>query len=252
MLLDLQRAFRATVLSHEDAAASLVQTPHGAVARRLAVYRNTVQKSLVDVLAAAFPIVQRIVGERFFFALARDFATRFPPHVPQLSVYGADFPAFIADHERTGDLPYLADVARVEWARGQAYFAEDAEPLNPQTLSALALEKLPAAIFHLHPATNLVSSRFPIHRIWSVNQPDVAQVPAVDMSVSESVLITRPQYQVIVRALSSADATFVAACARGLSLNDATMAALAVDDAFDLQTALQHHLLNATFVRLTA
>ncbi len=240
MLLEVQRAFKASVTGVD-----------GAISRRLAVHRNNVQKSLVDVLAAAFPVVQRMVGEPFFYALARDFAVTHLPAVPQLSLYGADFAAFIATHQHAQQLAYLADVARLEWARGEAYFAVDAYPLHPQSLVAIDADALPKAKLSLHPAARLVSSRFPIHAIWAAHQSDSNDVAHIDMSVSENVLISRPQYQVFVRLITPADAAFVGACLSGATLNDATVAALGVDERFDLQAVLQQHLEFGTFSAVT-
>lgn len=252
MLLELQRAFRATVTGEADAVAPFVCVARGPATRRIAVYRNTVQQSLVDTLATAFPVVVRIVGARFFRALARDFVVRFPPAVPQLALYGAGFPDFIAGHERTQMLPYLADVARLEWARGECYFAADAPPLDPSQLAGLAPERLAAARLTLHPAARLVRSPFPIHRIFMVNQPDVIAVPPVDMSIPEDVLLTRPGGRVDLRLIAQADAAFVAALAAGAALAQAADAALAADAAFDLQGALQQHFARGTFAAVAA
>lgn len=251
MLLELQRTFRATVTSRDDAVAPLVRAAHGPVSRRIAVYRNTVQKSLIDVLAVAFPVTQRIVGERFFAAMARDFVVQHPPRAPQLSLYGDGFAAFIAAHQRTQGLPYLADVARLEWARGEAYFAADAPALDPAALAAIAPDQLVKVKLNPHPATRLMTSTHPIHRIWAVNQPDVADVPAIDMNVAESVLISRPLYEVHLRKITQANGAFVAACAQGQMLGEAVAQAFVAEPAFDFQAALQDHLINGTFTALT-
>lgn len=250
VLLDLQRIFRATVTSADDILADRVNASRGPVSRRIAVYRNTVQKSLADVLAAAFPVTQRIVGVRFFHALATDFAVRHPPTVPQLSLYGAGFPDFIATHPQAQELPYLADVAWMEWARGEAYFAADALPLDPGALSAVPVEKLSEVKLFLHPAARLIRSFFPIFRIWSVNQPEILDVPAVDMHVSENVLISRPQYEVFVRKIAAADAAFLSCLMNSGTLGEATVAGLACDEAFNLQDALQEHFFKGTFASL--
>lgn len=252
MLLDVQRAVRATVLSNQDSIAPFVRAARGPVASRIAVYRNTVQKSLVDVLEVAFPVVCRIVGPRFFYEMARDFVHCHPPTVPQLSVYGADFPAFLAAHPQISTMPYLHDVALLEWARGESYFAADAAALNPAALSALSPEQLPELKLLPHPALRVVQSQFPIHRIWTVNQPSVTDVPMVEMDVAECVLITRPQYEVFIRKPSKGEAVLAAACAEGHNLNDAVVKALDADRAFDLQAALQLHFMAGTFTSFQA
>lgn len=247
MWLETQRSFRATVTGVDDAIAPQAHSAHGTLAQRVAVYRNTVQQSLIDVLASAFPAVQRIVGVRFFSALARDFVRSHLPDVPQLSVYGVKFPDFIATHKRLSDLQYLADVARLEWARGESYFAADAAPLDLAGLAAIAPERLASVIFTLHPATRLVVSPHAIHRVWMVNQPDVVDVPAIDLGIAERVILTRPHYAVMVRLIAPADAAFVAALNRKLSLGAAAGEALSVDPAFNLQAVLQDHFIHGTF-----
>jgi hypothetical protein len=245
---DLQRRFRAVVLGDEDAPLQgLVRSPGMSVAGRIDIYRNTVQTSLADVLATAFPVVQRVVGEAFFAGLVRRFITAAPPTVPNLSVYGAGLPAFIAGDDVSRQLPYLADVARLEWARGEAYFAADAPLLDPASLAARSPEEIDRAALTAHPAVRLVCARFPIFRIWQVNQPDVSDVPPVAMDVAENVIVSRPGHHVVTRAVTAPDAAFVAQVLEGAALGRAAAKALELDDSFDLQAALTEHFVNGSF-----
>ena len=248
MLDALQRAFHDAVLGADDGAlTSRTATPRGSVAARIAIYRNTVQSSLAGVLAAAFPVTQRIVGPAFFTALARRFIAGAPPQAPQLSAYGADFPAFIAsDHGRHG-LDYLADVARVEWARAESYFAADAPGLDPSAITVIAPDVLDRTVLMLHPATRLVHSAFAVHRIWQVNQPGVEDVPAVNLTTPENVLLSRAGGRVSLRPLSSGDAAFVAAIQDGAALGVAAAAAYDAEPGLDLAAALRDHLIGTTF-----
>ncbi len=246
MLAGLQRAFQDAVLGEADGTLAEHVTAPG-LAARIAVYRNTVQGSLGEVIAAAFPVTRRIVGDAFFSALARRFAAGHPPRLPQLSAYGADFPDLLAEEAALHRLPYLADVARLEWARGESYFAAEAPALTPGVLIETSPEALDALKLRLHPATRLVRSPYPIHRIWQVNQPEVEDVPAVDMSVAENVVLTRREGRVALRLTSAGDAALVAAIAEGEGLGDAAARALAEDAAFDLESALRDHLIAGTF-----
>ena len=248
MLRDLQKQFATAVTGTGDAGLDAhVRSPGGRVSTRIDVYRTTVQESLGDVLAAAYPVTQRIVGAGFFRGLAAAFIAQHPPTVPHLAVYGDGFADFVAIFAPANALPYLPDVARLEWARGEVYFAADAAPLDPVSLQAIAAQALPELKLRPHPAARLVISPFPALRIWEVNQPEVAEIPAIDMSMAQQVLITRPAFQIVMREISAADAAFVAALMNGAGLGDAATAALEVDSAFDLQAALQGHLLHGTF-----
>jgi hypothetical protein len=252
VLRDLQRSFRAAVTGDsDDALAPHVRSPRGNIAARIDVYRTTVQESLADVLATAFPVTQRIVGPAFFRGIAGAFIAAHPPRAPQLSAYGDALPDFIAGLAPARDLPYLPDVARLEWARSDSYFAADAAHLDPRSLQALAPDALESLELRLHPATRIVPSSFPILTIWEVNQPDIVEVPPVDLRVPQRVLVTRMNDVVLLREIGAADMAFVTALAAGAALSDAAEMAAAVDAGFDLQTALQDHLLGGTFAALT-
>lgn len=206
----------------------------------LAVHRNNVRGGLGETLATAFPVTRRIVGVKAYAALADAFVRATPPRVPQLSAYGTGFADFIAGHEVSRQLAYLADVARLEWARAESYFAADAAVLDPARLAALMPEAMADVVLRLHPATRLVHSRFPIHRIWEVHQS--GNVPEVNMNVEEAVLVTRPGMELVTRKISSADAALVRAIAAGRTLGEAAEAM-----GPDLQAALAAHFTHATF-----
>jgi Putative DNA-binding domain len=140
---------------------SLVVGPRGKGAiKRYNVYRNNVTVSLIEALAAIYPAVRRITGEEFFRAMARFHLRETPPSSPLLFEYGRDFPAFIARYEYAQDLPWLADVARIERAWLDAYHAADAEPLSPSALAAVPGGRTGDLTFTPHPATRFVRSRF--------------------------------------------------------------------------------------------
>jgi hypothetical protein len=118
--------------------AGVTATAPDDLAQRFAVYRNNVTVGLVDALAARFPVIQRLVGVEFFRAVAREFARSHPPRSPLLFLWGEAFPDFLAALPSLADYPYMADVARIEVARGVAYHAADAMPLPVSDLLAAA------------------------------------------------------------------------------------------------------------------
>jgi hypothetical protein len=242
-LRETQRHFRAAVLGGDTA-------PVAAVVRgadRIGVYRNTVQGSLIDVLATAFPVVRRIVADAYFAALARRFIAAAPPRMPHLSMYGDGFADFIAGADVGTRLPYLTDTARLEWARGECYFAADAAPLDTARLAALLPSAMEQTVLHPHPATRLIVSAYPIYRIWTVNQPEVTAVPPVDMETGEQVLVSRRGHHVVTRAITAGDGVFVSAAMAGETLGEAAAAAQKAEAGFDMQEALQAHFINGTF-----
>ena len=232
----IQSAFAAVLLDPDrPPPPGLVAHHGGPVVRRLAVYRNNVTVGLIDALAARYPAVARIVGEEFFRAMARVFVRAHPPGHPLMMQFGSDFADFIAGFEPAVDLPYLADIARLEAARTRAYHAADAPPLDQAALAAIAPEQLPELGFRLHPSVEIIRSEHPIVTIWAMNAGEAEPGPIDDWS-GEDALVARPALDVEVRRLPPGAAVFLATLAEGHHLG-AAAAAAAHDPRFDLAAA---------------
>lgn len=204
------------------------------VAQRFGVHRNNVTVSLIDALAETFPVVQQLVGAEFFRAMAGEFVRRSPPGSPVLAWYGDTFADFVADFPPAAGVPYLADVARLEYARVLAFHAADAEPLPLAELAACLAdpERLPSLRLQLHPSLAVIASRFAIVSLWAAHQ-GVVDIGEVDPAQAECALVLRHDLAVEVSALSAAAARFVAALMAGETLGAAVTQAASPPDAGD-------------------
>ena len=251
MLRDLQERFHAALLAGDPAAAvESIVSDRIPAAYRFGVHINTFTSSLVQELESTYPVVRQLVGATFFHGSAVAFIRSHPPTVPQLWVYGADFPVFLDDFAPARSVPYLADVARLEWARCEAYFAADDGRLCPDALQSVAAVLYPALRFRLHPSVRLVRSRFPVLRIWTAHQGSAEVVRRVDPAAEgETALVMRTGADGKVSAglVSAGDASLVAALQAGRSFLDAVALALSAEPGFDLQGALVGHLQRGTF-----
>ncbi|AUH32958.1 DNA-binding domain-containing protein [Paracoccus tegillarcae] len=189
-----------------------------ALAARFAVYRNNVMHSLSRALARRFPVIERLVGAEFFAAMAVEFIHAHPPRSPVLIAWGGEFPGFLQGFPPVASLPYLPDVARLEYARGQAYHAADIKPMDSAALAACGQpDRLSLT---LAPGTRLLCFDHPAVTIWQANQP--GGNPSTRAEGPEKALIyRRPDFQVPVRSVSDDTAAFLAAVIGGDSLADA-------------------------------
>ena len=227
-------AFSAALLDPGRETPALVSGPAGkAAAKRYNVYRNNVTVSLIDALAAVYPAVQRITGVEFFRAMARFHIRETPPTSLLLFEYGRDFPAFIERYEYAQGMPWLADTARIGRACLDAYHAADAAPLTASDLASVPAERLGDLVFTLHPATWVLRSRFAAVTIFAANR-EPGPVEAIDASEAEDALITRPEFDVVVRRLAAGEAEFLSALIAGRPLGEAAGAALEACPDFDI------------------
>ena len=230
-----QRCFAEALLDPEQACPpGLITWNASDPARRFAVYRNNVIVSLVDALADTFAVTQDLVGEAFFRAMARVFAYTNPPTSRLLVFYGETFPEFIERFPPAASLPYLADVARLEFLRVRAYHAADVAPVRREDIVAVLADedKLPDLGLALHPSLAVLDSAAAVVALWAAHQ-GIGALATLVPDVPETALIVRDGLDVEVMSIPRASGVFIKALKRGATLGDAMALAQRSDPDFD-------------------
>ncbi|MGE5130025.1 MAG: DUF2063 domain-containing protein [Sphingomonadaceae bacterium] len=205
----------------------------------LGAYRTNVEGNLAGALAGAYPVVRKIVGDGYFAQLCRAYGAGHPSASGDLNRYGARFTSFLAHYDEVADLPYLPDVARMEWLAHLAYFAQDPADFDPRALASLAPERYASLRPRLAPACALLASSWPLGRIWAVHQEDYQGEFDIDLgSGPDRILVHRPRWRASVSSLGAGDFHFLEAVGREAALGAAFDAGLAADPAFDPSSAL--------------
>jgi Putative DNA-binding domain len=219
-------------------------------AGRLRIYRNHALTTLGAVLEGTFPVVCRLVDKRFFAYTAHEYLREHPPHSRCLVEYGADFADFLAAFEPCKDLPYLADIARFEWALNTAATAREAFPLKMEALAGIPPEGTALLKVALQPSLSYFASGWPIDAIWLANQQK--EVPTVDFaSGGTTIEIRRADDGFSWQRLDTGAFAFRRALAEGFALGTAAATA-AADPAFDLAAALDRLFAEGLVVGLGA
>lgn len=179
MLLEFQRDLAAAISAPVDGP--------------LRVYRNTVLHGCVEALRDNYPVVARLLGEDMFATLAAEHASQCPPRKPVLALYGARFPDWLEEQPWIVDLPYVADVARIERMHTEALFAADAEAVTMDDLRGR--DEWQALKLPLHPATRFDWLTTPAMTIWLAHREPVAGELDIDWC-AEGALFTRARLSV--------------------------------------------------------
>jgi hypothetical protein len=183
-LLELQRAFGASLLREQDDAVCAVIVDEGfTAAERLRIYRNTCRSTLIATLRMTYPAIDRLVGREFFDLAAAQFVGAHPARTAYLNEYGAEFADFLAAFAPASRLPYLADVARFEWALGVAANAVDAPLLGTAALASVDAADHASLRFEAHPSVSLLLLAYPADEIAdAVLSGDEAAMAQVDLA----------------------------------------------------------------------
>lgn len=233
-LHELQQSIaRAVITGHCEAGADGIVADAPGAAARLAIYHNHYRVTLIDVLASTFPATLTAVGEDHFRAAARGFILTQPPSEPRLTVYGAGLPAFLAQLPPLAPWPWLADLARLEWAVHVALHAPDASGMGANGLSAEHRAWPMDLRVRLHPSCSVLTSAYPVDRIRHALLAG-AEAEPTDCAVAVCcLLVCRMGEDVGWLHLPPASAVFVARLADDGSFAPAAAVAAAVDPSFD-------------------
>lgn len=249
-LRDLQRDFMAAVFSEEkDALARHLPGTATESAWRIDIYRNNAVSNLSSALESAYPVIVKLVGAEFFHYAAQEYISRCPSVSGDLHVFGEAFGAFLAAFPPAAQLPYLPNVARLEWLCHKAYFAADHAPLALDRLKQVAPEHYGRLQFRLNPACALFESAFPVERIWQVNQDRYTGDQALDLSSgAATVMVKREMYRVAVSALPRSEWCGLHALSTGHTFATACDVALQIDPNLNLGAALRRWVEEAILV----
>ncbi|MCC7596808.1 DUF692 family protein [Janthinobacterium sp. FW305-129] len=241
-----QQAFATALL---DTEATLPAFAGDVVPQRFSLYRGNLSAAWRRTLAHAYPVVLALVGEDFFGGLARAYGRKMPSDSADLNQFGARFADFLAAFPPVDELPYLPDMARLEWALHLAHYAADAQALAPESLAALHPDQLEARRFTLHPACALLASGWQVAAMWQAHQEgDGSGIFPQDLQVASQALVCRPRWKAQVLVLDVAAHAALQALRQGQTFGAALDAAFELDPAFDLAAHLRQWLAHAVLV----
>jgi len=176
-LRELQQAFfhslraRAmpTPASADPALLAIIAGPPPLDSReRIDIYAEMYAARLIDALAETFAKTAELTGTERFQVLARAYIAASPSTHPSLRCVGAGFSALLAHSE--GVPSYLADLARLEWARLEVFDAPDCVPLALESLRGVRPEHWHTLEMRPIPALLKLRTRWPVHEIWAAGK----------------------------------------------------------------------------------
>ena len=168
----LQNDFIAAFFStnSQDAASHVKGDESLSAEQRIGIYRGSVHGILTQALEQTFPVCKMLLGEKFFNAMCDVFIDQHPPSSPFFADFGATLASFLDTFEPAKPVPFVADMARLEWLRKQAWQTK-LEPASDFTQLMETPEADYATLtFSLNPSLQLFQSNYRIDLLWNAHQ----------------------------------------------------------------------------------
>ena len=150
-----------------DSAAPVMIRGGASGAERVAdVYGGGYLTRTREALAEVYEAVHMVLGPRRFAALAAAYTEQHPSHEYNLSFFGRQLEDWLEASAWHRALPFLPDLARLEWLVCQAFHAFDDPPAEASRFASLPVEAWERARFQFQPSMGLIASAWPIRDIW--------------------------------------------------------------------------------------
>ncbi len=167
---------------------------------RLDIYAEAYFARLVDSLAKDYEAIHAVLDEDSFRRLVADYLVAYPSHTPNIGEVGMHFPHFLKSSAFAANIPYLSDLATLEWTLIEAFYARVIPRFDPTSLSAVSPEAWASMKLILHPSVTLLRLDWPVDEIWKTRHE--TEIP-VDLSLEETHLVVfRDEFSLNVQRLS--------------------------------------------------
>ena len=164
---------------------------------RLEVYAEGYLARIREALAEVYEAVRHVAGERAFTALAEAYARQFPSHEYNLTMAGRFLPEFLPGYPLTASLPFLPDLASLEWQVCRAFHSFDEPSLPVARLAQIPAERWERVTLRFQPSVSLAASAWPIRDIWAARGTPRADVDIDITGRPQQILVYRRDERVM-------------------------------------------------------
>jgi hypothetical protein len=216
-LADLQRAFQDYVLQSGDGfGGSVRDTSKADRTTLLDVYRDGYALRLIEVLTTDYPGVLAMSGPADFDHMARAYIAAHPSRHPSARWVGKHLADFLGSTPPYDKSPAAAEMARFEWALGEAFDSPDVEPVVAEAVMSVPPEAWETISFAPLPSLLHMDFAFEVPPSWQRREevePGELEVAALAEPVAW--VIWRPELMTNFRSLEPDEAAMLDAMIEG-------------------------------------
>ena len=158
-LEQLQRHLQAHVLDGSNGIEAEIEgTESVSISTRLATYSDAYRLRLIEALESNYPLLAELLGADEFATLGRRYIDNYPSQRYSIRWFGHRLFKFL--RVSYDNQPWLADLARWEWATAHAFDAADATLLTWNDLAVLVPDAWASLSLRAIPSMTRVQTQF--------------------------------------------------------------------------------------------
>jgi hypothetical protein len=134
--------------------------------RRVRIYGDQYFWRMYEALTLDFPKTCSQLDEPVLRRVVKQYAKDRPSRHWDLGRFGSGFVEWLGAHQVKGARADLVDLARLEWARNEAFLAPDAAPIDAVAMARVPPEALPGAVLAFVPSCALVTCQHEVAALF--------------------------------------------------------------------------------------
>ncbi len=211
-LRDLQLGMRTRIQSHGTTSASSAWlNPQGGVEgdERMDVYAEGYLARVMEALAEVYETIYHLLGRDAFIELSESYIHAHPSHSYNLNFIGDHMTEYIQETPVIKKLPFLSDLASLEWSVAKAFHATNEDVFDPRSLEGLAEEDWDQLKINFQPSVTVISSSWPILDIWKARKTPLKEIDIDLIDRPQTVLVYRRGLEVVCQMIDPSQAKLI-------------------------------------------
>lgn len=152
----------------------------------LTIYQSNLLFTASRALELTYPVLCQLLGQEAIKHLAHTLLRASPPSTGDWSDWGQALTHIISANPLTVTYPFLPDIVALEWAIHECG-RSNSDSVAKDALALLESDDLLQATLHLSPAVRLLTSHFPVDKIWRAHQTTNSTQSFNDAAFAEAI-----------------------------------------------------------------
>jgi hypothetical protein len=203
-----------------DIEKSVVGTTRVPIATRLAIYGEAYRLRLIETLQSHYPALLALLGAEQFAALGNSYVQAHDSGFASIRYYGASLDELLATDPKYASCPWMAELARFEWALTEVFDAADASPITVQALSAVAPQDWAQLGFDFDPSVRCLELTWNAPAFWRALTDGKAPPASAAQAHPVAWLLWRRDLQIYFRPLTALESEALAIARAGRSFGE--------------------------------
>lgn len=208
----------------------------------MGIYQHSAIANITNSLRLSYPVIEKLVGKDFFQLMCKSYIVIHWPTTGNMDDYGESFSSFLAAFEQVKHLPYLEDVAHLEWLFHQSSLANDNSYFDWTRL--VKVTSSDTLTFLLAPTVSIMRSATPVDKIWLMNQenaPEISEL-SLDGTSDTFIVLFRQGLKTEMMTIAESEFTFLQSIEKGLDFEATIESAKAVDADIAIDYCLKSYI----------